>query len=92
MIYAINYDLKQPGQNYNKLHETIKSCGAWWHHLDSTWLVDSDMTAQSIWNKLSRHTDKNDHILIVGISRDYAGWLPQEAWDWIKSRITKMAA
>ena len=52
MIYAINYDLKQPGQNYNELYEAIKSCGAWWHYLDSTWLVDTSLTAQGIWNKL----------------------------------------
>lgn len=27
MIYAINYDLKRPGQNYEELREAIKSCG-----------------------------------------------------------------
>lgn len=36
MIYAINYDLKRPGQNYEKLYEAIKSCGTWWHYLGST--------------------------------------------------------
>jgi hypothetical protein len=28
VIYAINYDLKRPGQNYEKLYEAIKGCGA----------------------------------------------------------------
>ena len=54
MISAINYDLNQPGQNYDELHEAIKSCcGVWWHYLDSTWLVDTNLTAQGAWNKLS---------------------------------------
>lgn len=92
MIYAISYDLNQPGQNYDELHEAIKSCGPWWHYLDSTWLVDTNLTAQAVWNKLSPHTDKNDNILIIGVSRDYAGWLPPKAWEWINSRATKMAA
>ena len=92
MIYAINYDLNQPGQNYDELHEAIKGCGDWWHYLDSTWLVDTNLTAQEVWNKLSPHTDKNDSILIIGINRDNAGWLPQKAWDWINSHTIKMAA
>ncbi|MEM7241815.1 MAG: hypothetical protein AAF429_06490 [Pseudomonadota bacterium] len=92
MIYAINYDLKRPGQNYNDLHDAIKGCGAWWHYLDSCWLVDTNLSASQIWEKLSKHTDSNDYFLITGISRDYSGWLPEKAWEWINSRSNKMAA
>lgn len=92
MIYAINYDLKRPGQNYEALYDGIKSCGVWWHHLDSTWLVDTTLTAQGIWNKLEPYIDKNDFFLVIGVTRDYWGWLPKEAWEWINSRSSKMAA
>ena len=27
MIYAVNYDLRKPGQNYVDLHDAIKGCG-----------------------------------------------------------------
>ena len=92
MIYAINYDLKRPGQNYEALYEAIKGCGAYWHYLGSTWLVDTSLTATGVWERLAPHVDKNDLFLVIGVTRDYSGWLPQEAWDWIKSRIAKMAA
>lgn len=92
MIYAINYDLKRPGQNYDALHESIKSFGDWWHYLGSTWLVDTTLSAQGIWSKLEPHVDKNDFFLVVGVTRDYQGWLPKDAWDWINSRSLKMAA
>ena len=92
MIYAINYDLKRPGQNYEALHEAIKSCGAWWHFLDSTWLVDTNLSAKSVWDRLAPHVDKNDFVLVIGVTREYQGWLPQEAWDWLNSRSSKMAA
>lgn len=88
MIYAINYDLKKPGQNYAPLHDAIKSCGVWWHYLDSTWLVETTLTADGIWKKLAPHVDKNDSMLIIGVTRDYSGWLPQKAWDWINQRRT----
>lgn len=92
MIYAINYDLKRPGQNYDALHDAIKNCGSWWHFLGSTWLVDTSLNASGIWDRLAPHVDKNDFVLVIGVTRDYSGWLPQEAWDWIKSCVSKLAA
>lgn len=92
MIYSINYDLKRPGQNYDALHEAIKGCGAWWHYLGSTWLIDTSLNAKGVWDRLSPHVDNNDNMLIVGITRDYSGWLPQAAWDWINQRAHKAAA
>lgn len=92
MIYSINYDLKRPGQNYSEVHDAIKSCGNWRHFLESCWLVDTNLTAKGIWDILSPYADKSDYFLIVGIRRDYSGFLPQEAWDWINSRTNKMAA
>jgi len=92
VIYAINYDLKRPGQKYEALHEAIKSCGAWWHHLGSTWLVDTSLDATGIWSRLAPHVDKNDYVLVIGVTRDSQGWLPKEAWEWLNSRIAKLAA
>lgn len=92
MIYAINYDLKQPGQNYDELFKAIKGLGAWWHYLGSTWLVDTSLTATQVWDRISPHTDKNDRFLIISVTRNYSGWLPEDAWEWIKSRASKMAA
>ena len=92
MIYAINYDLKKPGQDYNDLYEAIKSCGVWWHYLGSTWLVDTSMTAQGIWQKLEPCIDRNDRVLVIGVTRDYQGWLSQDAWDWINARTSKLVA
>jgi len=92
MIYAINYDLNKPGQNYEKLYEAIKSCGSWWHYLGSTWLVDTSLDATEIWEKLAPHVDANDYVLVIGVTRAYSGWLPKGAWEWLNSRISNLAA
>ena len=86
MIYAVNYDLKKPGRDYAALYDAIKGCGSWWHHLGSTWLVDTSLTADGIWQRVSPHIDQNDSMLIIGVTKDKSGWLPKEAWDWINSR------
>lgn len=87
MVYLVTYDLKQPGQNYTGVHDAIKSCGTWWHHLESTWLVDGYLTADQISTKVRTHIDKNDTLLVIGVTGDYAGWLPKDAWEWINSRV-----
>jgi len=92
VIYSINNDQKRPGQNYEKLYEAIKSCGDWWHFLGSTWLVDTSLNAQGIWDRLAPHVDKNDIFLVIGVTRDNQGWLPEKAWEWINTRASKMAA
>ena len=91
MIYSINYDLHRPGQNYTELYEAIKKLGDWWHYLESTWLVDTSLNANQIFQRLKPSLDSNDSVLIVKFGTDYSGWLTQDAWNWINSR-TRAAA
>ena len=86
MIYAINYDLKAPGRNYKSFYKAIKSLGDSWHYLESTWLVDTTLTARGIWEQLRPHIDRNDRVLVIGVTHEYSGWLPKSAWDWINQR------
>ncbi len=91
-VYSVNYDLKKPGRDYQSLYQAINSCGATWHYLGSTWLVDTTLSAQSIWSRLSPHVDANDFVLVIGVTRDYEGQLPKTAWDWINQRLSRAAA
>ena len=90
MIYAVNYDLKQPGRNYDGLHGAIKELGAWWHYLGSTWLIDTALSAEQIWQRLSPHIDKDDFVLVIRVVNDKSGWLPPKAWEWINERAARM--
>lgn len=85
--YLITYDLKNKNiENYGNLYNAIQRVGPWWHHLDSTWIVKTNLNSQQIWNILLPYIYKNDHILIVKIDNfDKWGWLPQDAWVWLNS-------
>lgn len=86
-VYCVSYDLNKAGQNYNALYEELKKAGTWWHYLDSTWLIDTSLTAQSLSDRLLKHIDSNDRLLVIKVTRDYQGYLPKEAWDWINQRV-----
>ncbi len=84
----IGYDLNKPGQNFDKLYEKIKQLGTWLHYLDSTWIVVSSLTPGQDVDRLKPTLDDSDDVLIVNITGDtYSGWLPQEAWDWLRKHV-----
>lgn len=85
--YSITYDLKSPGRDYNNLYEAIKSSGKWWHYLESTWIVTTNETSQQIWDRLAKNIDNNDRLLIIEVKNNCYGWLPKDAWDWIRQNV-----
>lgn len=70
----IGYDLNKVGQNYENLIAQIKAMGAWWHHLDSTWLVKTSETHTSARDRLRPHIDRNDELLVIDVTGDAAAW------------------
>lgn len=87
--YLITYDLNRPGQNYNDLFEAIKAIGTWWHCLDSTWVVKSNLTAVQIRDSLSNNMDQNDSLLVLGLS-GVGAWIgfSDECSNWLKNNLS----
>ncbi|MEY4835631.1 MAG: hypothetical protein RI980_1746 [Bacteroidota bacterium] len=86
MILLITYDLKKPGKDYTALYNVIKTAPKWWHYLESTWIIQTPESVDTWNSRLTKVLDQNDHILIVDITkRPRQGWLPKEAWDWIRT-------
>jgi hypothetical protein len=86
-VYCVSYDLTQLGRNYAHLHDELKRSGTWWHHLGTTWLVHTSEAAEQLSMRLRRSLDDNDSLLVIKVGRDYAGWLPQKAWEWIEKQL-----
>ncbi|MFJ5456197.1 hypothetical protein [Pectobacterium sp. CHL-2024] len=86
-VYYVSYDLNKTGQNYSALYEELKKSPGWCHALDSTWLVSTAETAQRLSDRLRKHLDDNDHILVMGVTKDNAGWLPKSTWEWINKHV-----
>jgi hypothetical protein len=87
-MYIISYDLNSPGQRYSELHDEIKSLGAWWHHLTSTWLVDTTLSASQIRDRLKAKVDANDKILVLRAGATWATFgMPKSANDWLNQHV-----
>lgn len=86
MVYMVSYDLNKPGQNYDDLYQKIKgaSTGVWCHPMDSTWIIQSNLTPEGIYNKVKSALDPSDSIFIVQIAQNYYGVLPNDLWEYIE--------
>lgn len=86
--YIIGYDLNKPGQDYTSLFESIKKIGTWWHCLDSTWIVISTLTSSQIRDRLVKHIDANDKLLVAKLAGE-AAWhgLDEQCSKWLKDNL-----
>jgi CRISPR/Cas system-associated endoribonuclease Cas2 len=87
-VYAITYDLHNPGQKYSEVSDKIKSLGSWMKHFDSFWLLSTNShTAVEIRDELKKIVDENDKILVAKLSGNWATWnVTEPGKDWIRKQ------
>lgn len=86
-VFMVSYDLNKPGKDYSSLYEELKKKGAWWHYLDSTWLIDTAESSKQLATRLLKKMDDSDWLLVMEVRRPAHGWLSQDAWDWINEHV-----
>lgn len=86
-VLLVCYDLKKPDRDYTGLYQVLKKAPAWWHYLESCWLLKTNSSPQQWFDKIQPHIDDDDFILIIEVQPTYQGLLPQKAWDWIHDNI-----
>lgn len=84
--YAICYDLNSPGQDYEELFEAIKAYGTWWHKLDSTWIIVSSDSTETILNNLKQYIDGNDKLLVLKLSGAWYG-IGFDDYEWLHDHL-----
>jgi hypothetical protein len=89
--YLIGYDLDKPSQNYEELFKAIKSLSGsrgWWHCLDSTWIIQSDLSAAHIRDLLWAHMGASDKLLVTALTRPSA-WqgFDEGCNSWLKNNM-----
>lgn len=83
-MHLVAYDLPDPSDKYVDLFEELRDFENWWHFIDGVWLLYTDESADSIYDKLEPHIDKKVNLLVIDVGDDSQGLLPKKAWKWIK--------
>jgi hypothetical protein len=74
-----------PGQ-VRRLIDYLKSLGTWWHCLDSTWLVVTDMSPKELAEKLKALLGPADELLVIDVTdNQWASYgFNAEGNDWLQ--------
>lgn len=87
-VYIVTYDLRSPGQRYDALISRITEFKDTKKILLSAYLINTDVSAQKIYDHVKTALDKNDYIFINQLGKDNQGFLPKDCWDWLNQRNT----
>lgn len=87
MILIITFAHNNPQKDYTPFFQTIKSNSLqWWHFMESTWIVNTNSSADQLARSLFPHMETTDYLLVARLQREYQGWLPNDAWDWLNKQ------
>ena len=87
--YLITYEVKNKGDD-EELKEELQKFTKYWHYIDNSWIILSNKNdANEIYKILDGKFFTENNLLIVEINKNYQGWLPQKAWDWLNNNIEK---
>lgn len=70
----ISYDLKNPGQNYDRVIAEIKTLGLWAKVQYSLWYVSSTYSAKQAAEIVRRAQDANDTLIVIDATANDAVW------------------
>lgn len=86
MVFLVSYRLYRPGQDYPDLYDAIKKIsGTYWHHTTSAWLVESQLTARQIFERLSPYIDAGDDLIVFRLQGEWWGKLADSDGAWLKT-------
>ncbi len=89
MVFAIMLEIDTSKKDYSSLYEKIKSLGPWMHYFNPIWFVSTPSITKpkELYDQLIPYINgETDYLLVVEFSRNYFGWLPSVAWDWIHDK------
>ena len=90
----ISYDLKNPGQNYDRVIAAIKTLGSWAKVQYSLFYVSSVYSAKQAAEIVRRAQDANDTLIVIDTTANEAVWygIDQEVSTFMQQNWNRQAA
>jgi hypothetical protein len=83
----IGFNFRSGPTKVAELEPLFNKATSWYRYAPNCWILWTTGTPESWYNFLAPHITQNDYMFIVELNmQNYKGWLPKNAWDWIKER------
>jgi len=91
-LILVTYDLASTtSKDYTPFYEAIKeSSDKWLRYITDSWVIKTSKTPKEVTDLIQPHLDqKKDFLFVARLTEEYYGWLPKDAWDWLKEQSEK---
>ena len=95
--YVIVFDRLPDGQ-YRAFHDEFvghSRIKRWWHYIKSSYIVGTDLSADAVSDHFRttaiKYTLPPRHLVMKVDLSVRQGWLPAEAWEWIRKNAIEQA-
>jgi hypothetical protein len=69
------------------LESVLKSSGKWWNYLNNCYIIKTEESVDDWVDKIRSIVSQELMFIVVDItSQKHNGWLPVDAWDWLKNK------
>jgi len=88
-FFIIAYTIKNPGKDKTPLYKALQSFPKSLPCMENVWLIGADQTPTNINALIKPFFDTIDNFIIIEAKKNYYGWLPTKAWEWMEENMTK---
>lgn len=91
--YILTFD-RDDNLDYKSFHDSLISCPTvitWWHHIKSCYILIADTKNATVLQQEIKGIIPNKRFLLLEVNLENRnGWLPLQAWEWIKKQTFKI--
>lgn len=87
MTILITYDLNKEVSRPPIVKE-IKDLGSWARLSESSYAVNTSLTAEQVFNKLKPLIDSNDNLYIITLKQPWSGFGPKDVNEWLNKNLS----
>ena len=84
--YLVTYDLNKETKRPDILTD-VKAFGGYAMLSESSYAITSNLTADAIFQALSKHLDSNDSCYVIHLDRPYSGQGPIKVNEWLEAHL-----
>jgi hypothetical protein len=87
-VFLVTYDLNKEAKRPDIVGDIKKHFAAWAKLSESSYAVQTDLSAQGVFNLLSNNIDQNDNLYVISLRQPHYGQGPKDVNDWLSQRLT----
>ncbi len=87
---CVSYDIPEDS-DYSSLIEQMKSYPAWWHSLESTWLIRTNKSCRVVRDELKNLIPNGGGLIVFKVGDDWSTYrIPSAGTEWLQRNWDEM--